>query len=253
MKKAIITFRLVLLTLFAFVLFACGNSTKSIDILESLQLNYSGVSGEAKPEINVDSLPTVDDNSINEFIHNDIKFSISPNSNLSDGDIVIVTAVPNAEKMKELNISIPELSKSFTVEGLDSYVNDVSQVDIPKFEELAEEWFKNYKASNFPYYKYVGIVRHCFSSADNLSDNLHNRLIVIFEINDDDMDNLYTYYVAVGSIDNFIVDASNKLLTEKMSFQTMRDSSGEFGWERNLADLVTRIDNLNQHFVCQVN
>ena len=107
---------------------------KRIDAFENIELAVDGVSGEAQANIKIlfekeDSLGLYD-------------FKIEPSSNLSTGDKVTVTILPQVlSKLAEVKGIIPiETSKEFVVEELTAYVSSVDQLPIELLQGFSEQF-----------------------------------------------------------------------------------------------------------------
>lgn len=134
-----------LLILMVVALSGCGK--KEIDVMEGIEVEFSGVDGYGTARIadeyvfeeaaleaaglaeKMDS--DFDDEAIGTLqgvytIEEAVKYEVSPSENLSNGDVVTVTASINNESVEDFKIHFTGSEKKFTVEGL----NEVEQIDL---------------------------------------------------------------------------------------------------------------------------
>ena len=100
---------------------------ETYDVFSDIYLEFHGVSGDGYGEIN----------STNPDLNPKL-FTIKHNSGLSDGDKVTVSIdVNDLEKFAESIGKIPEtFEKEYTVENLDKYVSDISEINDDSFERM---------------------------------------------------------------------------------------------------------------------
>lgn len=70
----------------------------------------------------------------------DCQFSVDPQSNVKNGDVVTVT-ITNADSLAEKHLCAPiEASKTFTVSGLDEYLTDSDLLPEDKIREIIAQF-----------------------------------------------------------------------------------------------------------------
>ena len=126
---------------------------KELDIWDGVTVTYDGISssGSAKAEYNGND----------EFVKNNVRYSIDKAYGLSNGDEIVVKASCSQNKLDENLYVIKETEKSYTVEGLPYYAQDISGYDINEIDEqlfaLAKEkadkstWAEAYEDNSYLY------------------------------------------------------------------------------------------------------
>ena len=97
------------------------SSITRINPFDKIEIKYYGESGRA----------TASGYDRNDWPVSDIKKEISRREDLKNGDEIIVTLTVSDETkalLDKKNIQITETSKTYTVEGLDEYITDISQL-----------------------------------------------------------------------------------------------------------------------------
>lgn len=89
---------------------------EELDIFADMEITYSGIAPEGTVQIEAEDF-------------NIIRFSVTPDSHLRNGDTITVTAEADWEKFEENGYIATNTEKTFTVEGLDSYIWEYSQFD----------------------------------------------------------------------------------------------------------------------------
>lgn len=149
-----------------------------------------------------------------------IKYEASKTYELSNGDVITVTAsLTDSEDVTGFTLS--RTSAEFTVEGLDSYVSDISQIPedyLSQMEaqvqdaltsQVADEW------ENPDWYKsmeYVGSYLMVAKGVPGFFSST-NTLYMIFKITSDSPDGIITYY-SYGSFDNIMVYSDGTCYTD---------------------------------------
>jgi hypothetical protein len=106
-----------------------------VDIFEGMTIEYSGISGEAFPEINADNAP--------DYIKDNVKFNFTTYySNVKNGDKIVVAGYTNSKEFTD-NYTAKDTEKTFIVEGLPEYITTADGYDfadvIRKLDEEAEK------------------------------------------------------------------------------------------------------------------
>ena len=103
------------------------------DVFDGLTVEFSGVSPDGEAEIT--SVPTLD------F---DVYYSLDASENLSNGDIVTVTAEYDNDEAIEAGYVVETTSRTYEVEGLLSYLTDANDIT-KKNLKPAKEYIKKYE------------------------------------------------------------------------------------------------------------
>lgn len=211
---------------------------ETVDIFKDISLRYEGIVGEYTM-VHLDKL------SDSEILR-DCSFSIEPQANFKNGDVVTVT-ITNADALAEKHLCVPtEISKTFTVSGLDEYLTDSDLLPEDKIREIIDQYIPTcQKESNFvfsygtpTYYKtYFCIGRDDVIGAD------FNQLLV-YACYDEYMDNNYRWTVytplvfrnlmltADGTIDLNYEDGQNAV------FQTSPEAVEEYMEAQYIVDEI---------------
>ena len=136
MKKRMLAILLTAMMILG--LTSCGK--KKIDVTETISLNFSGVNGYGIAEVenayaweeeafreagitNIDSMGALEDAFI---IESSVTYNLSSKENLSNGDVVTVTAVCDNEAVEQYNLEFTAKEKTFIVEGLP----EIKEIDL---------------------------------------------------------------------------------------------------------------------------
>ncbi len=90
------------------------------DAFADLEVSFEGIAPRGTA--------VVTNNSQDSFVKT-ISYNVEPSSDLSNGDTVTVTALYNEYNAEDQRRYLPETSKTYTVEGLDEYVQSYDQLD----------------------------------------------------------------------------------------------------------------------------
>ena len=161
-----------------------------------------------------------------------IQYDISSESGLSNRDVVTVTASMDGD-VSTYGYTITEASKEFTVDGLDSYVTDLSQIpedylatmESQAQDEMASavglwrypEWYQSME--------YVGSYLAYEKSTDHLWINGKNILFMVFQVTADSPGGTITYYT-YARYDNIMLYGDGTCYTD-LSSCDMADGYGE--------------------------
>lgn len=117
-----------------------NTTAQTVDIFSNIEIAYNGMSGEASAYIK--TLATSD-------VLNSCEFEISPNYNLSSGDVITVTLTEHSVNvlLETYNIIAKETSRTYTVEGLSAYVTSAEQLPTETIKQLAATFLEEVSAS----------------------------------------------------------------------------------------------------------
>lgn len=107
-----------------------------VEIFDDIRISYKGVSGQAFAEVERLS---------NSELLSSCRFEITPNGNLSNGDQITVSIANKDWLMELFNIVPKTLSKTFTVEGLSSYVVTAEQLPLEDIRKIAQQFYEDTK------------------------------------------------------------------------------------------------------------
>lgn len=126
-KNKIITFiwlGLIISILFFFYYFFFFKET-SVDLTKNITVQYEGASGYALVEIK--NVPSSYNQRIEEF-YNSVSYSIKPNGNLKNGDVIEIEATYDRELARKYHIKIEGITKKIVVEGLNMRYQDNKEI-----------------------------------------------------------------------------------------------------------------------------
>ncbi len=95
--------------------------TTSVDVFENLQLEFFGANGAGTVTLNTDNCK--------EYIQAGISYSVHPDSELSNGDVVTVIAKEKGNTLLSSGYTIQNIQKEYTVNGLLVYPTSLENVD----------------------------------------------------------------------------------------------------------------------------
>ena len=161
-----------------------------------------------------------------------IQYGISPEFGLSNGDVVTVTASMDGD-VSTYGYTITEASKEFTVDGLDSYVTDLSQIPedyLATMESQAQDKMASAVALwKYPEWyqsmEYVGSYLAYEKSTDHLWINGKNILFMVFQVTADSPEGTITYYT-YARYDNIMLYSDGTCYTD-LSSCDLADGYGE--------------------------
>lgn len=116
---------------------------EEIDIFADMEITYSGIAPEGTVKIAAEDF-------------NVIRFIVTPDSHLRNGDTITVTAEADWEKFEEKGYIVTNREKTFTVEGLDEYVCEYSQFGediLTEMDGAARELISERLADSYNYEK----------------------------------------------------------------------------------------------------
>lgn len=102
-----------------------------LDVFEGLSVTYSGNAPKGKAWISYEG--------DNDFIKNNVNFSADNSSNLSNGDVIVITAKCNEDILANNGYKITNSEKSFTVKGLEYYPDNLGGYDLTEIDAMIYE------------------------------------------------------------------------------------------------------------------
>ena len=214
-----------ILLLMAGALTGCGK--KEVDVMAGIEVEFSGVDGygtaritdkdaweeeafEAagiKEKLDADSEEVIEATQAAFVIEEAVRFEISPTENLSNGDVVTVTAVLDNESVEDYKIAFIGDKKTFTVEGL----KEVEQIDLFDGVTVEFEGFAPYvKASiNDKHTNSDIYVTYSLDRSENLT--MGDTVTITAEYDEESL--LQKGYMAEESMKEFVVDECDRYVT----------------------------------------
>lgn len=189
------------------------------DAFADLEMSYEGIAPYGTA--------VATNNSQDDFVKT-ISYSIEPSSGLSNGDTVTVTALYNEYNAQDQLRYLPETTKTYTVEGLDEYVQSYDQLDEDTLDAVTQQskdvintellssnytyaeaaydsYFGNHYERDSIVLKEVSLLNSYFavSKPDATSNYSNNLLIQVFQVTATDNTNSdgVTFYYAVEYAD----------------------------------------------------
>ena len=215
----------VILLMMAGALTGCGK--KEVDVMAGIEVEFSGVDGygtawitdkdaweerafEAagiKEKLDADSEEVIEATQAAFVIEEAVRFEISPTENLSNGDVVTVTAIVDNESVEDYKIVFKGDKKTFTVEGL----KEVEQIDLFDGVTVEFEGFAPYvKASiNDKHTNSDIYVTYSLDRSENLT--MGDTVTVTAEYDGESL--LQKGYMAEESTKEFVVDECDRYVT----------------------------------------
>ena len=105
---------------------------ETVDIFKDIVPRYEGIAGDY-------TMVYLEKLSDNQILQN-CNFSVEPQANIKNGDVVTVT-ITNADTLAEKYLCAPvEISKTFTVSGLDEYLTDSDLLPEDKIRDIIAQF-----------------------------------------------------------------------------------------------------------------
>lgn len=98
-----------------------------LDVFENIEIVYSGTAPEIEAEVNLVSTDTS---------FRGISYSISPDRNISNGDVLTVVAEADWDSLEQRGYIVSETERQITVEGQDEYVQTYNDIDEKLLSEM---------------------------------------------------------------------------------------------------------------------
>lgn len=178
-----------------------------IDVFDGVEVTYSGTSPNGKADVVYSGN--------DDFIKNNVRYSVSSSSGLSNGDTVTVTASCYDSVLSEYLYVIEEYSTDFTVSGLDEIASDITGKDLTEIEK------EMYNVAEVAWTKMEFAVGETVPGARILDDE---NILTYWIVNDDFNAEVYKKFFYVSS------DGSSNKYTVyyKLTFTATKDSN--YGW-----------------------
>lgn len=216
-----------LLLLITGSLVGCGK--KEIDVMDGVKLEFNGVSGYGTASITneyywedealeaagfTDKMDSKDGNEVLEalqgvyIIEGAVKYEISPNENLSNGDEVTVIATVDNESVDDYNIEFTGIVKRFKVEGL----KEVEQIDLFEGVEIKFEGFAPYVKATVNSQNANKDINVSYSIDKNDNLTIGDTVIVTAEYDEESL--LQKGCIAKENTKKFVVEECDRYVTQ---------------------------------------
>ena len=160
-----------------------------VDIFKDVSLRYEGIAGD----FTIVHLDRLSDSQILQ----DCNFSVEPQTDVKNGDVITVT-ITNTDILAEKHICAPaEISRAFTVSGLDEYLTDSDLLPEDKIRDIIAQYIPTCQKEDDFLFTYTDSVYYktyfCIGRKDRFGTDF-NRLEV-FACYDEYMDGEYRWTV----------------------------------------------------------
>ena len=211
---------------------------ETVDIFKDVSLRYEGIVGEYTM-VHLDKLSA-------SQILQDCNFRVDPQASVKNGDVVTVT-ITNAETLAEKHLCVPaETSKTFTVSGLDEYLNDSDLLPEDKIRDIIAQYIPTCQKEDNSIFTYSAPTYYktyfCVGKDDVIGADF-NRLFV-YASYDEYMDGEYRWTVYTPlTFRNLILTADGTIELEYSNgqssvFQTSPESVEEYMEEEYIVDEI---------------
>lgn len=109
--------------------------TIQIDLQKNVSLHYTGENGMASLEVEIKGEDL--NQRVQEFLDTVI-FEVTPNTNLSNGDVITITAAYDEDLAQRYHYEIKNATMEITVEGLQDRYPSLAQMDPDYLKEILE-------------------------------------------------------------------------------------------------------------------
>lgn len=169
---------------------------KEYDVFDDLKVTFTGVSPDGTVELDFANVEL------------ELGYDIEPETKLKNGDKVTVTLthIDNADYVEEYcmkqGYALAELTHEYTVEGLDSYIGNMSEISEESMNEMkakAEEAFRSYvteewdEPETFTGMNYVGAYL-LIKNPETKENIAENAIFLIYKIDVTDSTGTWSYY-----------------------------------------------------------
>lgn len=180
------------------------------DPFENLEVTFDGFSGDARAYVN--------NHSSKEHIST-LHFRVSPDSGLSNGDEVTVTVDDNWNEeyyVERYGITLSQLEKTYTVEGLNTYLSSMEDLDdsaLAAMKSQGEDVIRAYVANRWDEHESLDRITYIGSyllTAKDISKYNKNMYYLVYQIDASDnydeqgIHNPFSFYYSIR-YDNIVL------------------------------------------------
>lgn len=173
-----------------------------VDVLKNVKLEYDGISGEATASVSSNKISySGDDTDVKNFLNNDLSYTLSKSTDVSNGDTITVKVSYNKENAEDLKLNLKDTTKKIKVSGLEYRFDQAS--DIPSFltatlrQDADVDIYDAYEDTDYDSYK-VTYVKSYFIKSDDAF--FGDKYVACYKIDETDTNSWdgstskYTYY-----------------------------------------------------------
>ena len=212
-----------------------------VDLTSNVTIAYDGESGSASVDVNHD---TANYNQRKQAFMDTVKYQVSPNKNLENGDVITIRATFDKDVAQQYHFNPINKSKSFVVKNLPerissiaelspAFLNDAKQIGVRYLDEnmkqILTEDFTDFYIDDAPVLKSSNLIYRVFLDAKNKENT--DRIIDIYKIrangtmnvsqNDEKLekhDSSIYYIVSYGDINTSFVIKDENVFGEKLIY-----------------------------------
>lgn len=200
---------------------------RTIDIFENIEVVVAGISPEAYANVS---------NKWTEDYLKNISFTIENPTNISKGDVVIVNCNASEDEMTEHGYIVQSYTKEFKVDKVNSFLSDVSQIDMQLLKTIESEAIQTikteteslkfrmfYKATNDSSYLFqyntewvnsTELVKAVYlSKKENAEVNTNNYIYILFKSNISNGSVTSDIYFAFEYLDGILTNDGKFMIT----------------------------------------
>ena len=135
-----------------------ANKKTPVDLVSACNVTFDGYDGYGTAEFSCENQDDLEDNSsLNEFLDS-VSYSLSKDSDLSNGDKVKLEAEYSQEYADEMKVGVTNYSKSYEVEGLNKVYSSWDMIDeedqtmlLDAMEPAIYDYFEELTGTSFTY------------------------------------------------------------------------------------------------------
>lgn len=197
---------------------------QTIDLFENIDVTFQGIAPNATA--------TIIDANTDYYVYT--QYNLDKKSNLSDGDIITVTAKYDAEELLNAGYIAESDTKEFRVSNVPKYVTELSeipddilgkmknQIEDAMLAQVASRWVETDSLSGM---NYVG--SYLLKLKDGMYGNASNYLYIIYKIDVENSADVFSFYT-YGCFNNLIILEDGTCSVDLSNYQTP-SGSGMFG------------------------
>lgn len=213
--------------------------TIQIDLQKSISLHYTGENGMASLEVEVigDDL----NQRVQEFLDT-VLFEVSPNTNLSNGDVITITATYDENLAQRYHYEVKNAAMEITVEGLQDRYASLEQIDNDYLSAIldASETYVwdhendifslNHETSKEEQWE-LTLLQPCYGAfLKSKSTSASDRVIQIYQLDFKQNDQIFTLYylVCVPEINDGMEIQTQDIFGERAYLSDPEIESGDY-------------------------
>lgn len=150
-KKIILSILLFLVAILAGILLQKTlSSKKEVDLFSQVTIIFEGINEKATASVTIDENKKYEDAKLDKYLKENVTYSISPDSELKNGDVLTLTAkVDESILNSEYGYKPISLTTTLTVDTLGNYVKSIDSIkNIDELDAKATELLKTKLSSS---------------------------------------------------------------------------------------------------------